>query len=156
MRVPKGATAVSAEMGDASSLGRLSVPQGWTTAAPELRLAALESPMASPVPASAPGMLSDMPLFGQAPLMALPGRDASGARGFRVADQRIAPGRQERVGAAGLVGTSRSNSDDQAPGAAAQMREITDVLGKLAEMRDSGALIDQEFNEQKRRLLGGR
>lgn len=156
MRVPKGATAVSAEMGDASSLGRLSVPQGWTTAAPELRLAALESPMASPVPASAAGMLSDMPLFGQAPLMALPGRDASGARGFRVADQRIAPGRQERVGAAGLVGTSRSNSDDQAPGAAAQMREITDVLGKLAELRDSGALTDQEFNEQKQRLLGGR
>jgi hypothetical protein len=36
------------------------------------------------------------------------------------------------------------------------MREITDVLGKLAELRDSGALTDQEFNEQKQRLLGGR
>jgi hypothetical protein len=36
------------------------------------------------------------------------------------------------------------------------MREITDVLGKLAELRDSGALTDQEFNEQLQRLLGGR
>jgi PPE-repeat protein len=31
---PKGATAVSAEMGESGSLGRLSVPQGWTLAAP--------------------------------------------------------------------------------------------------------------------------
>ncbi|MGO8963091.1 MAG: SHOCT domain-containing protein, partial [Mycobacterium sp.] len=28
--------------------------------------------------------------------------------------------------------------------------------GKLAEMRDCGALTDQEFNDQKQRLLGGR
>ncbi|WIM90438.1 SHOCT domain-containing protein [Candidatus Mycobacterium wuenschmannii] len=36
------------------------------------------------------------------------------------------------------------------------MREITDVLGKLADLKDKGALTDQEFNEQKQRLLGGR
>jgi hypothetical protein len=69
--VPKGATAVSAEMGESGSLGRLSVPQGWTSASPQLRFAALEAPMASAAPASAAGMLSDMPLLGQAPLMAI-------------------------------------------------------------------------------------
>jgi hypothetical protein len=36
------------------------------------------------------------------------------------------------------------------------MREITEVLGKLADLRDNGALTDDEFNEQKQRLLGGR
>jgi hypothetical protein len=36
------------------------------------------------------------------------------------------------------------------------MREITDVLSKLADLRDNGALTDQEFNQQKQRLLGGR
>jgi hypothetical protein len=30
------------------------------------------------------------------------------------------------------------------------------VLSKLADLRDSGALTEQEFNEQKECLLGGR
>jgi hypothetical protein len=36
------------------------------------------------------------------------------------------------------------------------MREIADVLSKLAELRDGGALTEPESNEQKQRLLGGR
>jgi PPE-repeat protein len=142
---PKGATAVSAEMGESGSLGRLSVPQGWTSAAPQLRLAALESPVASAAPASAAGLLSDMPLLGQAPLMAMPGR------GSQAAD-RGTPGRQRAT----VVATPETSSEDRATGAASQMREITDVLGKLADLRDNGALTNQEFNEQKQRLLGGR
>jgi hypothetical protein len=82
---------VSAEMGESGSLGRLSVPQGWTSAAPQLRLAALEAPMASAAPGNAAGMLSDMPLLGQAPLMAMPGRDT--IRGAQAAG-RGAAGRQ--------------------------------------------------------------
>jgi PPE-repeat protein len=142
---PKGATAVSAKMGESGSLGRLSVPQGWTSASPQLRLAAIESPMASAAPASAAGMLSDMPLLGQAPLMAMPGRGAQAA-------DRGAPARQRTA----VVATPETSSDDRAPGAASQMREITDVLSKLADLRDNGALTDQEFNQQKQRLLGGR
>jgi PPE-repeat protein len=146
---PKGATAVSAEMGESGSLGRLSVPQGWTSSAPQLRLAALEAPMATAAPANAAGMLSDMPLLGQAPLMAMPGRDT--ARGSQSAD-RGASGRQR----AAVLATPEVSSEDRATGAASQMREITDVLSKLADLRDNGALTDQEFNEQKQRLLGGR
>jgi hypothetical protein len=93
-------------------------------------------------------MLSDMPLLGQAPLMAMPGRDT--ARGPHA--DRGAPARQR----AAVVETPETNSDDRAPGAASQMREITDVLSKLADLRDNGALTDQEFNQQKQRLLGGR
>jgi PPE-repeat protein len=146
---PKGATSVSAEMGESGSLGRLSVPQGWTSAAPQLRLAALEAPMATAAPANASGMLGDMPLLGQAPLMAMPGRNT--ARGSQAAD-RGAPGRQR----AAVVATPETSSEDRATGAASQMREITDVLSKLADLRDNGALTDQEFNQQKQRLLGGR
>jgi PPE-repeat protein len=153
---PKGATAVSAEMGEAGSLGRLSVPQDWASSAPQVRLAALESPMASAAPASASGMFSDMPLLGQTPLMAMPGRDTSVGRGPQAANQRSAPARQDRAAAAGVIAASDGDRDDRASGAAAQMREITDVLGKLADLRDTGALTEQEFNEQKQRLLGGR
>ncbi|MGA8328109.1 MAG: SHOCT domain-containing protein, partial [Mycobacterium sp.] len=150
---PKAATAVSAEMGESGSLGRLSVPQGWASAAPQVRLTALEAPMANAAPASAPGMFSDMPLLGQAPLMAMPGRDTS--RGRQAADQRRAAP-QERVAMAGVIPPPQGIPDDRSSGAAAQMREITDVLSKLADLRDNGALTDHEFNEQKQRLLGGR
>jgi PPE-repeat protein len=108
---PKGATAMSAEMGESGSLGRLSVPQGWTSSAPQLRLAALEAPMATAAPANAAGTLSDMPLLGQAPLMAMPGRDT--ARGSQSAD-RGAPARQR----AAVLATPETNSDDRAVGAA--------------------------------------
>jgi PPE-repeat protein len=149
----KGATAVAAEMGESGSLGRLSVPQGWASAAPQVRLTALEAPMANAAPASAAGMFSDMPLLGQAPLMAMPGRDTS--RGLQAAGQRRAAP-QERVGMAGVVPTQEGTPDKRSSGAAAQMREITDVLSKLADLRDNGALTEHEFNEQKQRLLGGR
>jgi PPE-repeat protein len=147
---PKQSTAAStasAEMGESGSLGKLSVPKGWTSAAPQIRLAALESPVASPAP-STPGMFSDMPMLGQAPLMSMPGRDSAGPRNFRATDQRATP--------AAVVAGTESNTEERPPGAATQMREITDVLGKLADLKDKGALTEQEFNQQKQRLLGGR
>ena len=88
-----------------------------------------------------------MPLLGQAPLMAMPGRDS--ARGSQAADR-------QRVAVPGVVAKAETKPDERPVGAASQMREITDVLSKLADLRDNGALTDQEFNEQKQRLLGGR
>jgi len=141
--VSKAASAVSAEMGESGSLGRLSVPQGWTSVAPQVRLAAVEAPLTGAAPASASGMFGDMPLVGQAPMVGLPGRDT--AREPR-----------RRVGVPGVVATREAKTEGRPVGATAQMREIADVLGKLAELRDSGALTEHEFSEQKQRLLGGR
>ncbi len=77
---PLGGPAVSAGMGQASTVGGLSVPQGWATAAPQIRLAAatLPSTSLSAVPAS--GLFGGMPLFGGAPLMAMGGRGTVGSR----------------------------------------------------------------------------
>jgi PPE-repeat protein len=144
-RPSTAASTASAEMGESRALGRLSVPQGWASAAPQIRLAAAESPIATP---SSPGTLSGMPLLGQAPLMSMPGRDAAGPRNFRATDQRATPA---------VVAAQEGASEERPAGSAAtQMREITDVLSKLADLKDKGALTDREFNEQKQRLLGGR
>ncbi len=159
-RPPEAATSVSAQMGGAGSRGRLSVPAGWTSAAPEMRLAAAEAPIAGSVPAPRSGLgpFGDMPLFGGTPLMAFPSRAASGSREDRPGDEGGAPGSRVRAGAA--VGDreqrSRTASSGRPAGTAAELREITEVLGKLAELRDRGALTDTEFVEQKQRLLGGR
>ncbi|OMB99592.1 hypothetical protein A5739_03455 [Mycobacterium colombiense] len=153
---PSGkAATVSAGMGRANSLGGMSVPQGWSTAAPEVRLTALESPAAGAVPASRAGsglFSGQMPLFGGAPLMAMPGRGAPDSRGRQPAGATEAPGRQVPAAAAPQ---ERGQSQRSAPtGTAAELREITDVLSKLAELRATGALTDTEFAEQKQRLLG--
>jgi PPE-repeat protein len=154
---PRPTEMVSAGMGRADSLGRLSIPQGWTAAAPEIRLVGLESPGMGGVPAARPGLglSGQMPLLGGAPLMAMPGRGTSDSR--RPGEQSNTPGRQVPAGVAiqDRTETPRSAAGVPATGTAAELREITDVLGKLAELRANGALTDTEFFEQKQRLLGG-
>ena len=149
-RPPEQATTVSAGRGRADALGKLSVPQGWASGAPEMRLVASQSPTVAPAPAGRPGLPGGMPLFGGAPLMSLAGREGSDSRnrpGDKVA--AVAPaaaasyGRAEKPAGQG----TRTN---------AELREVTELLGKLADLRASGALTDNEFSEQKQRLLGGR
>ncbi|MBV8785532.1 MAG: PPE domain-containing protein [Mycobacterium sp.] len=149
---------VSAEMGRSPSLGGLKVPEGWTTSAPQLRLTALESPAAGSAPPARPGaglFGGQMPLFGGAPLMALSGRDKADSR--RPGDEGGARGRQAPAAAAPhpRVEVPSGASGGRSSGAAAELREMTEVLGKLAQLRDTGALTEHEFIEQKQRLLGG-
>ncbi|WP_264078270.1 SHOCT domain-containing protein [Mycobacterium stomatepiae] len=127
------------------------MPQGWASAAPEVRLVAQASPIPSAAPStgSSPGLFSGMPVFGGAPLTQLPGRGASNSRDRRAGGTTDAPGVLVPAGAA---------PRDSAPARAntAELREITDLLGKLAQLRDSGALTDAEFSQQKQRLLATR
>lgn len=154
-RSPGKATTVSAGMGRANSLGGMSVPQGWSTAAPEVRLTALESPAAGAVPAGRAGsglFSGQMPLFGGAPLMAMSGRGTPDSRSRQPAGVGDTTGRPVPVGA--TAPESGQPQRHASTGTAAELREITDVLGKLAELRATGALTDTEFAEQKQRLLG--
>jgi PPE-repeat protein len=151
------AETVSAGMGGADSLGKLSVPEGWAKEAPQLRLTALESPSPSAVPATRPGtgLFGEMPLSGGAPLMALSGRGTSDSRDRRSGDSN-APGRQVPAASGpDRVDTPRDASGGRATGAVGELREITEVLSRLAALRDNGALTHEEFVEQKQRLLGG-
>jgi hypothetical protein len=52
------------------------------------------------------------------------------------------------------VDNSPSASGGRGTGAAAELREITELLSKLGQLRDSGVLTDAEFGQQKQRLLG--
>jgi PPE-repeat protein len=132
-------TAVSAGVGQATPVGALSVPQAWTTAAPAIRLAALTLPATSLSAAPEVFAGSSGSLFSEMALASMAGRAIGGT---------VSPSRQEHLGATTcgrpasplrLLGTP--------VGIAAELRE-------LAELRDSGILTDEEFSEQKRRLLG--
>jgi PPE-repeat protein len=133
-------TAVSAGVGQATSVGALSVPQAWTAAAPAIRLAAVALPATSL--SAAPEILAGSPgsLFSEMALASMAQRAIGGT---------VGPGSGKHVGATTGARPAPPQSLPGGPvtGIGAELRE-------LAELRDSGILTDEEFSELKRRVLG--
>jgi PPE-repeat protein len=138
---------VTADLGQAPMVGRLSVPQAWTVAAPEIRLAALTSPSAG-LGAAPEVMASSSPgsLFREMTLANMAGRAITGT---------TTRGCQERTGS---ISRSRTVSTPTGPSGhgtaiAADIRQFAEALVTLGDLRDSGLLTDKEFSDQKERLL---
>lgn len=140
-------SAGSAQLGQADSIGALSVPPGWTAAAPATKLAAVALPTTSLVAAPQTFASSPGSLFSEMALAGMTGRAISGTFGSRA---------QERIWATTRTHTvpSPESTSERATAIAAEIREFTELLGKLGELRDSGLLTAEEFSQQKERLLG--
>ncbi|BBX46212.1 PPE family protein [Mycobacterium cookii] len=146
---PAELPSVTAGLGQAPTVGRLSVPQAWTVAAPEIRLAALTSPSAGlaaapeVMAASSPGSL-----FSEMALANMAGRAIGGTP---------TPGRPQQrvVSAAGVRAASATSASSTGHKAAiaADVHEFAEALIKLGDLRDSGLLTDEEFSKEKDRLL---
>jgi hypothetical protein len=139
---------VTAGLGRAPSVGSMSVPQGWTVAAPEIRLAAMTLPATSLGAVPEGFVASPGSLFSEMTLANMASRAVGGnpARGRR----------QERIGSitcASPVSTPTSPSGHMSA-MAADVREFAEALVALGDLRDSGLLTDEEFTERKERLLG--
>ncbi|BBZ45238.1 putative PPE family protein PPE29 [Mycobacterium parmense] len=145
-----GPAAPAASLGQASSVGALSVPSGWTAAAPEMRLSAVTLP--DTAIEAAPEAFAAMPgssMFGQMVLASMAGRAMTGA---------LSPGGRERIRATtGKCPPSTppppTSPGESRPGIAVEIREFTELLSKLGALRDSGLLTHEEFDLQKQRLL---
>jgi PPE-repeat protein len=145
---PTEVPAVTAGLGRAASVGGMSVPQGWTVAAPEIRLAAATLPTTGL--AAAPEVFAASPanLLGEMTLANMAGNAISGTR---------SPGRrQERIGSincARPLSTTPSSPTGHATAMAADVQEFAEALVKLGDLRDSGLLTNEEFSKEKERLL---
>ncbi len=144
----------SAGIGQAATVGGLSVPQAWTAVAPEIHLASAESAgvSADAAPAATDGGPGN--LYAEMALASMAGRAFAGT---------VAPGgRGDLVRAAthGRAKPSEKSSSAEIPagrpatGAASELREVPELIREFGKLRDSGLLSDEEFTEQKRRLLG--
>ncbi|GBE67063.1 PPE family protein [Mycobacterium sp. MFM001] len=127
---------VSAGMGQAGSVGALSVPQSWAAAAPAFRQVAAALPMTTAAAAPEIASAGSGQLFSEMALASMAGRALGGTAGL---------GRRER--SAPTRASANPSPNGPVTGIAAELRE-------LAELRDSGILTEEEFTEQKRRLLG--
>ena len=147
---PSDATtaSVSAGLGRANTVGRLSVPSAWTVAAPEIRPAAFTLPItgAGAAPEIAAGssgnLFSNMGLAGAAG--GAVGSSASLGRG----DQRT------RVTARGNPKAPQRPQGEPVAEIAAELREIAArAQSLLAKLADSGLMTAEEVTEQRRRFL---
>lgn len=147
------ASAVSAGLGEARAVGALSVPTGWATAAPEMRLAAMALP-ATTIEAAAESSGAGT-LFSQMALAGMAGRAMAGTTvgGGGGAGRR----ERERVGVPtrkpAEPGQREPAEPPPGPPPGGPITSIAAELRELAALRDSGILTDEEFTAQKQRLL---
>jgi PPE-repeat protein len=138
---------VGAGLGQANTVGRLSVPSAWTAAAPEIRPVAytlpISSAMAAPEIGGANNLFSNMGMAGAAG--GAVGSTASVARG----DQRV------RTTPRQSPQPPQQPPHEVVTAIATELQELAaraqSLLSKLA---DSGLVTAAEVTEQKRRFLG--
>jgi PPE-repeat protein len=145
---PAEVPVVTAGLGRAASVGGMSVPQGWTVAAPEIRLAALTLPTAGLGAAPEAFAASPANLLGEMTLANMAGNAISGTRAPGRRPERIASVACARPGS-----TTSTSASGHKTAIAADVHEFAEALVKLGDLRDSGLLTDEEFSKEKERLL---
>ncbi|WP_077080743.1 PPE family protein, SVP subgroup [Mycobacterium numidiamassiliense] len=151
---------VSAGRGDANSVGPLSVPATWTIATPAVRATAYTMP-ALPVAGGADlgPTLGSSTTLGQMAVAGMAGRAIAGTLGTGVAKDGGKAQRREHVqDASGAVRTAEDTAANSGSAPEGEPRPvITGVAAELREfvkLRNEGILTEDEYTEQKNRLLG--
>ncbi|MEB3031655.1 PPE family protein, SVP subgroup [[Mycobacterium] nativiensis] len=148
LRVPHESVKVA--YGEAFPLGSLSTPISWAEMAPEIRHASFSTPLGSSAAAATPAGLGTA--FGQMALAGMGGSALAGAvNRNRGGDGKPTPA---------VEGTPAQEPGSPAPASPSPVRPLTVPLAELAagirelgELHDAGYLTQEEFAEQKRRLL---
>jgi PPE-repeat protein len=150
---------VLAGLGEANTVGALSVPPTWTAATSATRPLALALPATSATAEEAltgasGSTFSDMALAGML------GRAMAGTPGTGGRDGGKAATGKRAAARPGAAATTDDRAAADGEGEASQHKPRTVVTGvaarirELAKLRDEGILTDEEFTEQKNRLLG--
>ncbi|CAJ1497778.1 PPE family protein, SVP subgroup [[Mycobacterium] holstebronense] len=152
-----GASSMSAAMGEAITAGNLSVPINWAANAPEIRSLSYSKPLAGPGFGGAPpaSLGAAGTAFSQMALAGMGGSALAGSvsRGRGGADAAASAQVQMPQRAAGdAAADSQAGDTEGAPGPS--MMGIAAEIREFAELRDRGLITNDEYNEQKMRLLG--
>ncbi|HVR00062.1 MAG TPA: PPE domain-containing protein [Mycobacterium sp.] len=145
-------SAASASVGEADAIGGLSVPQAWTLAAPEIRNAAYSLPAASETAAAAGAVeASSGSVFSQLGLAGMLGPGMAGPPSGGTDGDRTKLGQRPSVRP---PGASSDNQVEAVPAPRAVVTGVAARIREIAKLRDQGRLTEEEFIEQKNRLLG--
>ena len=151
--IAESAPTMSASLGQANTIGALSVPSNWTVAAPEIRSVALTSPLTGVSPAAAASLeAGSANTFNQMGIGGMAGQAMAGPpvtgdtqeNGKPVTHARLT--RRAAAGAGAVDAEATPAPRTVVTGVAAAIRDI-------AKQRAQGYLTEQEYKEQKKRLL---
>jgi PPE-repeat protein len=154
---------VSAGLGQANTVGALSVPQTWTVEAPAARAVAMTTTSVSATAGTTAEALTGASgnTFSNMALAGMTGQAMVGTRGTGGGQDGDKAAAGKRVAArAGDAPTAGDGAVAHGEGEAGQSRPRTVVTGiaarirEIAKLRDEGNLTDEEFTEEKNRLLG--
>ena len=138
---------VSAGLGQANTVGRLSVPANWTVAAPEIRPAAYTLPITAA--AAAPEMGGSGNLFSNMGLAGAAGGAVGSTASVGRGDQRTRPAVRENPK------PTQQPPNEVVTAIATELQELASrAQSLLAKLADSGLVTADEVIEQKRRFLG--
>jgi PPE-repeat protein len=147
-----GASGPSASLGQANTIGALSVPSNWTVAAPEIRSVAMTSPLTGVSPTAAPLEAGSACGFNQMGIGGMAGQAMAGPPAAGDTQESNKP-----VTHARLTGRAAAGAGDvEAEATPAPRTVVTGVaaaIRDIAKQRAQGYLTEQEYKEQKKRLL---
>ncbi len=142
---------LSAGLGQANMVGGLSVPANWTVAAPEIRSVAMTSQLTKAGTAAAAPLDDSTSTFNQMGIGGMAGQAMAG-NPAAAAGESGKPVTHARLTTRGPV-TPSDGDVEVTPAPRTVVTGIAAAIRDIAKLRDRGQLTDQEYHEQKKRLL---
>ncbi|HXB86635.1 PPE family protein, SVP subgroup [Mycobacterium sp.] len=148
------APTMSAAFGEANMVGGLSVPSNWTVAAPEIRSVAMVSPITNPGPAAtAPAVeVGSASSFNQMGLGGMAGQAMAGPPATGDTQENRKAITHARLTTRG-PGAASDGEAEARPAPRTVVTGVAAAIRDIAKLRDQGRLTDEEYKEQKKRLL---
>jgi PPE-repeat protein len=144
---------VSAGLGEAKTVGGLSVPSAWTVAAPEVRSVALASPLTGATATAGPAVeAGSANMFNQMGLAGMSGQAMAGPPAADASQDSGKPVTHARLAARG-PGAAGDGEAEASPAPRTVVTGVAAAIRDIAKQRDHGRLTEEEYNEQKKRLL---
>ena len=143
---------VAAGFADADTIGCLSVPPTWIASTPAVRPVALSLTLANADSDAMSGILG--PAMGDMALANAAGRMVGDTVGNRVRATARAVGESRKP----MIAKESTPSSDDAPPTLSEPRTVVTGIAaeirEFAKLRDDGLISEEEFQEQRSRLLG--
>jgi PPE-repeat protein len=151
--LPAGTVPVSAGLGEANTVGGLSVPSGWTVATPEIRSVAMSSPLTEASAEAGPTLeAGSANTFNQMGLGGMAGQAMTGPPAADANQDRGQPVTHARLTTRG-PGAANGGKAEASPAPRTVVTGVAAAIRDIARQRDEGRLSEQEYKEQKKRLL---
>ena len=147
------APTMSAALGEANMVGGLSVPSNWTVAAPEIRAVALTWPLTGPAAAAAPAVeAGSASAFNQMGLAGMAGQAMAGPPVADDSQDNGKPVTHARL-TGGVPGATGDGEPEVTPAPRTVVTGVAAAIRDITEQRDQGYLTEEDYREQKKRLL---